>query len=224
MDKIAQLTADGSHTIIIPAKSLSYHSRFGAIQESKHVFIRAGLEYLYSSLSPVPAIHILEIGFGTGLNALLTMQWGLEKRQNILYTTLETNPLQIEAYQVLNYPQQLNIEAKFFHEIHRSEWEKFVSIHPLFMLCKLDCSLLHFVPTDQYHLIYFDAFAPDAQPELWTNEIFERMYSCLVPGGVLATYCSKGNVRRALLTAGFNVEKIPGPPGKREMLRAWKSG
>ena len=177
-----------------------------------------------SAISPVPAIHILEIGFGTGLNALLTMQWGLEKRQNILYTTLETNPLQIEAYQVLNYPQQLNIEAKFFHEIHRSEWEKFVSIHPLFMLCKLECSLLHFVAKDQYHLIYFDAFAPDVQPELWTKEIFEKMYDCLVPGGVFVTYCSKGDVRRALHSVGFQLEKIPGPPGKREMLRAWKPG
>lgn len=232
MEREIQVTADGSHTIAIPALQVTYHSRHGAIQESRHVFIQAGLMAVPST----EKIHILEMGFGTGLNALLTLQYALQQQQSVSYTSFELYPLEAQQVANLNYAQQLNAEnehsegrlEQMFTGMHEAEWEKDTRIHPLFSLHKTNQSLLNLpLPHEQakslftgFHLIYYDAFAPNAQPELWTAELFSKLWGTLVPGGILVTYCSKGDVRRAMQAAGFTVEKIPGPPGKREMLRA----
>jgi tRNA U34 5-methylaminomethyl-2-thiouridine-forming methyltransferase MnmC len=214
------LTKDGSHTVAIPEMDVTYHSLHGAIQESMHVFINAGLRSIQSSGS----IHILEMGFGTGLNALLTFMETEKKPLPIHYSAIELFPLEQQQVQSLNYYVKLNrIDLQpIFEQLHTTEWEKEISISPYFTFLKLKINLINFSPSSLFNLIYFDAFAPAAQPELWTKESFERLYKMLHPGGILVTYCSKGDVRRAMQAAGFLVEKIPGPPGKREMVRAKK--
>lgn len=197
------VTADGSHTIAIPDMNVTYHSTHGAIQESMHVFIHAGLQAIQA-----PAIRIFEMGFGTGLNALLTLQYATTP---VYYYAVEQFPLTAQEIEGLNYGTDL----------HQYPWNKDVKISEKFTLHKAHASLLDVSPVVQpFHLIYYDAFAPASQPELWSVAVFEKLYSLLEPGGMLVTYCSKGDVRRAMLAAGFNVEKLAGPPGKREMLRA----
>jgi len=218
------VTADGSHTISVPEMNVTYHSIHGAIQESRHVFINAGLLYVLKSLKPSYTIHILEIGLGTGLNALLSLIEAEDNQQQICYTAVEPDPLLIEEVVELNYCNQLNRPdlQNIFNSLHSCEWEKEVSLTPSFTIRKTKQSLLHFTITETQHLVYFDAFAPMAQPELWTKEVFENLYHLLSPNGVLVTYCSKGDVRRAMQSLKFSIEKLPGPPGKREMLRAKK--
>lgn len=216
------LTKDGSHTVAVPDMNVTYHSVHGAIQESMHVFIEAGFKDLAAGLEQV---HIFEMGFGTGLNALLTLIEAQQKALPVSYTAVELFPLEQSELQTLNYCEQLNRPAlqPVFEQLHSSKWEEKVTIQPGFTLFKTRTDLLHFINlSNPFHLIYFDAFAPSAQPELWTPAIFQKMYELLLPGGRLVTYCSKGDVRRAMQTAGFRVEKIPGPPGKREIVRAWK--
>lgn len=196
------LTADGSHTIAIPDLKVTYHSTHGAIQESLHVFIQAGLQVIQA-----PLVRIFEMGFGTGLNALLTMKYATIP---VYYYSVERFPLTEEEVAGLSYGNTL----------HQHPWNEDVKISEQFTLHKAHGSLLAITPLQTFHLIYYDAFAPAAQPELWTKEVFEKLYSFLEPGGILVTYCSKGDVRRAMLAAGFIVEKLAGPPGKREMLRA----
>jgi tRNA U34 5-methylaminomethyl-2-thiouridine-forming methyltransferase MnmC len=216
------LTKDGSHTVAVPEMNVTYHSVHGAIQESLHVFIEAGFNKIAPDLRH---IDIFEMGFGTGLNALLTL---IEAEKIALpgsYTAVELFPLEQQQLQVLNYCEQLNRPElqTVFDQLHHSKWEHRVAIRPHFTLLKSRSDLLSFInPSTPFHLIYFDAFAPSAQPELWTTAAFQKMYELLLPGGLLVTYCSKGDVRRAMQAAGFRVEKIPGPPGKREMVRAMK--
>jgi tRNA U34 5-methylaminomethyl-2-thiouridine-forming methyltransferase MnmC len=233
------LTRDGSHSISIPEMNVTYHSVQGAIQESMHVFIEAGLksvrplgEGLQNIESggavrhiPEAARRITEMGFGTGLNALLTLIEAEKQNQQIIYTAIELYPLHTEEVNALNYCKQLNRPdlQTFFEQLHQCEWEKDISINPFFIFHKTKTNLINYLTNELINLIYFDAFAPNAQPELWTKEIFEKLYNLLSPGGILVTYCSKGNVRRAMQAAGFDVEKIPGPPGKREMIRAVKA-
>lgn len=214
------LTKDGSHTVSIPEMHVTYHSVHGAIQESLHVFIHAGL-YPAIEIFPSAVISIFEMGFGTGLNALLTLSEAEKLKQHIDYYALELFPLEQSQVQQLNYCQQLNTAElePLFKMMHDANWEQEVSVSPHFKLQKSRSDLLHLHTGKRFHLVYFDAFAPSAQPELWSKEIFEKLYAILVPGGVLVTYCSKGDVRRAMQAAGFIVEKIPGPPGKREMVR-----
>ena len=217
-------TKDGSFTISVPEMKVTYHSLHGAIQESRHVFISAGLNYACGNPKVHDVLQLLEIGLGTGLNALLTLLDTEETRCPIHYTAIEPFPLSLEEIDLLNYCSQLkrvDLEDKF-KRIHQCEWGKEVMISSLFTFHKTRESLLHF-SGGKYHLIYFDAFAPASQPELWTQSVFEKIYKMLFPGGVLVTYCCKGDVRRAMLNAGFVVEKLPGPPGKREMIRAVKS-
>lgn len=218
MQRMPIITKDGSHTISIPELGVTYHSHHGAVQESMHVFINAGL--LVSDTSTC----ILEMGFGTGLNALLTLIEAEKLQRLVHYTALELFPLQREEIIILNYCQQLNREYlnPFFQQLHACEWEKDIPITPHFTLHKKRKDLINFSTDQQINLIYFDAFAPAAQPELWTKEIFEKLFAMLESGGILVTYCSKGEVRRNMQAAGFTVEKIPGPPGKREMVRAIK--
>ena len=215
------ITKDGSHTISIPEMNVTYHSHHGAIQESMHVFINAGLKYVSGNL-PKTGISIFEMGFGTGLNALLSFIEAEKNQVKIHYTTVELFPLQEHEITSLNYCEQLHRKdlEPVFHQLHQSEWEKDIHISPYFTIHKTKASLLNFTTSKFFNLIYYDAFAPSAQPELWTKQVFEKLFLMLMPGGVLVTYCSKGDVRRAMQAAGFGVEKIQGPPGKREMVRA----
>lgn len=218
MQRNVILTNDGSHTIAIPEMNVTYHSIHGAIQESLHVFIEAGLK----SASPLEsARHILEVGFGTGLNALLTLMKTEKTTQIVHYTAIEPFPFEGKEISSLNYCEQLNRKDLhiIFEQLHNCRWEKEIKISETFYLKKTKQILQDYKPDKTYDLIYFDAFAPNAQPELWTKEIFAKIFSTLKPGGILVTYCSKGEVRRNMIAAGFNVEKIPGPPGKREMIR-----
>ncbi|MFC0773707.1 tRNA (5-methylaminomethyl-2-thiouridine)(34)-methyltransferase MnmD [Terrimonas alba] len=218
------ITKDGSHTVSVPEMNVTYHSLHGAIQESLHVFIDAGFRYTLSNLNKLD-IYIFEMGFGTGLNALLTFIETEKLNINVHYTAVELFPLQHEETNALNYCEQLQRSdlKPVFEQIHQCEWERDISITSFFTLHKVKNSLLNFNSSTSQHLIYFDAFAPSAQPELWTKEVFEKLVRMMHPGGVLITYCSKGDVRRAMQAAGFIVEKIPGPPGKREMVRCRKA-
>jgi tRNA U34 5-methylaminomethyl-2-thiouridine-forming methyltransferase MnmC len=220
------ITADGSDTVSIPALNVTYHSMHGALQESKHVFIEAGLKSLI--LDEAVHLNIFEVGFGTGLNALLTIIEAEKLQREIHYETVEPFPLESTEAGSLNYCKQLVREdiQPVFELLHQCEWEKKTKITANFRFKKSRSNLLNFETAgtclsgrQAFKLIYFDAFAPNAQPELWTKEIFEKMFAMLEPGGVLVTYCSKGDVRRAMQAAGFNVEKLPGPKGKREMIR-----
>jgi len=215
------LTEDGSHSISVPDLNVTYHSIHGAIQESMHVFIEAGLRFWSGHSQWADRYKIFEMGLGTGLNALLTAIEAEEKKSKIRYTAVEQFPISIEEARTLNYTEYLDHE-KLFQQIHESSWIERVIISEYFILQKEKISLLNFSAAERFNLIYYDAFAPNAQPELWTKEIFEKLFQMLEPNGILVTYCSKGDVRRAMMSAGFGVEKLKGPPGKREMLRAVK--
>ncbi|HEX7847021.1 MAG TPA: tRNA (5-methylaminomethyl-2-thiouridine)(34)-methyltransferase MnmD [Chitinophagaceae bacterium] len=217
------VTKDGSHSISIPAMKVTYHSIHGAIGESKHVFIQAGL--LDSEIFDFIGVHtVLEIGFGTGLNALLTLIEADQHKNRIYYTALELYPLDEKEVNQLNYCEQLQQPAyqPRFERMHECGWEEMFEISEFFRLTKIKRDLLAYNTDDLFSIIYFDAFAPTAQRELWTREVFEKLYNMLTVDGLLVTYCSKGDVRRAMQAAGFTIEKLQGPPGKREMLRGRK--
>ncbi|NTS40175.1 tRNA (5-methylaminomethyl-2-thiouridine)(34)-methyltransferase MnmD [Flavisolibacter sp. BT320] len=215
------LTKDGSHTIAIAEKGVTYHSVHGAVQESMHVFIEAGLGTILTSPDKTE-ISIFEMGFGTGLNAFLTALVALEQQRSFFYTAVETAPLSAEEASLLNYSDSLGY-GELFTALHQCAWDEAVQVNDFFTVEKRQTELTAFSPSRQYDLVYYDAFAPSAQPELWTKEVFEKLYGMMHTNGVLVTYCSKGDVRRALQAAGFSVEKVPGPRGKREMLRALKA-
>lgn len=213
-----ELTQDGSHSLRHHELDELYHSHYGAIQESKHVFIEAGLKQIEAK-----SVSILEIGFGTGLNALLSAIEAQLTDLSIEYTGIEKYPVGEETWSKLNYPDVLGAEKGIFAKMHQSAWGEFHEVIPGFKLRKLETDFSDFQADEAFDLIYYDAFAPSAQPEFWEGQILENMHRALRPGGILVTYCSKGSFRRALQSAGFEVEKIPGPPGKREMVRASKS-
>ena len=219
-------TEDGSHTLFAEQFNEIYHSRHGAIQESQHVFIKTGLDYVLEQ-NKTNTATILEIGFGTGLNALLTMIEAEKRNLKINYTTIELYPVDIATIKELNYTQQLGYEYCYgpYHSMHLVRWNEAHDVTPNFNFKKINTSVLEcmFEP-ESFDLIYFDAFAPDNQPEMWSVDVFRKMYTALRTGGILVTYCSKGVVQRTMKEAGFTVEKTPGPPGKREMLRTAKNG
>jgi tRNA U34 5-methylaminomethyl-2-thiouridine-forming methyltransferase MnmC len=223
MERKLIITKDGSHSISVPEMNVTYHSVDGAIQESMHVFIQAGLRDS-GVFDFVGVHHVLEIGFGTGLNALLTLIEADKEKNRIYYTAIELYPLNEAEIRELNYCEQLNQPhyKRLFEKMHQGEWEEMFEITDNFRLTKTKCSLLDFSTENSFFLIYFDAFAPDVQPELWTKEVFEKLYGMLIEDGILVTYCSKGNVRRNMQAAGFKVEKLPGTSGKRKMLRGRK--
>ena len=215
------LTGDGSHSIKVPELNVAYHSIYGAIQESMHVFINASF-YGSGCLQRPEPLRVFEMGFGTGLNALLTLIESEKIKTKVYYETVELFPLNEQEIRSLNYcgllkrPDMQNV----LEQMHNCDWEKEIAITENFTLTKRNVTLLNFKLLNSFEIIYFDAFAPSAQPELWAKEVFDKMYATLAPGGVLVTYCSKGDVKRTMMAAGFNVEKLPGPPHKREILRA----
>ena len=228
LDKELLLTKDGSHTVVIPSLDITYRSRHGAIQESTHVFIKAGLHYEWSRMPQETTIEIFELGFGTGLNALLTCVEALAARRKISYTTIEPDPLDPEMARLLNYPD----EGHYLQQMHEASWGNAVSIHEYFTFTKYNLTFAEFVghqasDSDDafkpgYDLVYFDAFGPLTQPELWSAESFSQIVALMNEGAALTTYCSKTVVRRTMTNAGMQVTKIPGPYGKREMVRAIK--
>ncbi|MCW3102928.1 MAG: hypothetical protein JWO09_1368 [Bacteroidetes bacterium] len=214
-------TSDGSHSLYVPELNEHYHSIHGAIQESRHVFIEAGLKHTLNNNHS--ALSVFEVGFGTGLNALLTYLESERSGVKIDYTSVEAFPLEEAIFHELNYPAEIGAGREAFEQLHASSWEVKTNISENFSLLKLKTSLLDVVLKDElYDLVYFDAFGPPVQPEMWTDEVFSKLCKAMKKGGVLVTYCAKGEVRRAMKRAGLSVEKIPGPPGKREMVRAVK--
>jgi tRNA U34 5-methylaminomethyl-2-thiouridine-forming methyltransferase MnmC len=216
------ITEDGSHSIAIEQTNITFHSRYGAIRESEHVYMDAGLKQLLHKKS---SLNIFEMGFGTGLNALLTLIHAEKANQKIYYETVDNFPLETGFFEKLNYCEQLNRpELKpLFFQLHHSKWNQEISIGFFFTIKKMNTMLQPYVFNKTFDIIFYDAFAPNAQPELWTEEIFKKLFSALSQNGLLLTYCSKGIVQRAMRAAGFVVEQLPGPPHKREILRARKT-
>ncbi len=214
------VTKDGSHTLYSARFNQWYHSLSGAFQESRRIFLELGFDYVKES-APKP-LRILEMGFGTGSNALLTFVKSQEEQIPVHYTSLEAYPVAAEAYEKLNYDALMH--STILQSLHQASWNEAVVIHPDFILEKIQTTIQDFIQQDfageSYDLVYYDAFAPSSQPELWTPEIFTGLAKTLHPGSVLTTYCSKGEVRRALKAAGFRIEKHPGPGYKREVVRA----
>ncbi len=204
-----------------PELNETYHSIHGAKQESLHVFIKNGLEFVVQNFSK-HSVKILEIGFGTGLNALLTERYAKEKGVKIEYTTLEAFPVNESIWQQLTYAQ-LESEKEIFYKLHHDPWDQWTEITPGFMLKKLNTTL-QLVSFDHHYfdLVYFDAFAPNKQPEMWTLPMLQKTIESLVSKGVFVTYCAKGQLKRDLHAIGTTVETLQGPPGKREMIRATK--
>jgi len=214
-------TSDGSKTIHLVDWNEQYHSKHGAIQEAYHVFIKSGL-----SLFNDRSLAVLEIGFGTGLNALITFLEAEKLNLDITYTGIEAYPITKEELEQLNYISELKAQAveSEFLKMHQSPWERKIKISNSFHLCKRQKEFSEVHDVDAFDLIYFDAFGARVQPELWTETIFAKMHTALKYQGVLVTYAAKGSVRRAMQAVGFVVERLQGPPGKREMLRATKEG
>ncbi|GAC1367357.1 MAG: tRNA (5-methylaminomethyl-2-thiouridine)(34)-methyltransferase MnmD [Hymenobacter sp.] len=221
-----RLTGDGSATLFVPALNEHYHSRHGARQESAHVFIRHGLAPLLRAGGGQPQpLRILEVGLGTGLNALLTLEASGNAGAVVGYDALETYPLPPAVVDALQpeWAQRGARQGELFGQLHAVPWNVPVALRPGFVLTKrLEPLQTAALPSRAYHLIYFDAFAPEKQPELWREAIFRQLHAAAVPGAVLVSYCAQGQFRRHLRAAGWLTEKLPGPPGKREMTRARK--
>jgi tRNA U34 5-methylaminomethyl-2-thiouridine-forming methyltransferase MnmC len=212
------LTEDGSNTLYVPEIDECYHSSHGAIQESRHIFIEAGLKHCAKK-----EIRVLEIGFGTGLNAFLTMIEAEGSGKKIHYTSLEKYPAEIEKALKLNFPEELSPENRnVFEKLHTTEWNQDIQINTSFILKKIEADFTCYTFADQFDVVYFDAFSPEKQPEMWSEELFKKIFDHCNPESILTTYCAKGIVRRAMQAAGFTVERLVGPPGKREILRGKK--
>jgi tRNA U34 5-methylaminomethyl-2-thiouridine-forming methyltransferase MnmC len=224
MERKIIITSDGSHSVYVPELNEHYHSRHGAIRESMHVFINAGFKKMAESKSQ---ISIFEAGFGTGLNTFLTYLEAAHLHLEVQYTTVEAFPLENEIIKTLNYPEELKStsgEKLIFEKLHACSWEKTVQISKFFALKKLKITLQELdLKKESFDLIYYDAFGPPTQPEMWTAAIFSKLITYLTPGGILVTYCAKGEVKRTLKKVGFSIESLAGPPGKREMVRAIKT-
>ena len=211
-------TKDGSQTILNEELDSTYHSTHGALTESKHVFLDKGLRKIVEK--GVTNITLLEMGFGTGLNALITAELAKELNLTVQYHTLELFPVPHDVWSSYKLPEEIKTQQELFEQLHYAEWNKLISVNNHFALKKHQVSLLEFIPDTAFDLVYYDAFEPETQPELWTEEVFKKLYSWMNSNAVLTTYCCKGYVRRNMIGVGFEVEKVPGPPGKREMIVA----
>jgi tRNA U34 5-methylaminomethyl-2-thiouridine-forming methyltransferase MnmC len=214
------ITADGSTTIRIPDWDENYHSSHGAIQEAKHVFIANGLDLFKNQAE----ISILDIGFGTGLNAFITFL-ETQNKEKVNYVGVEAYPICHEEVNQMNYPSELkaNSFTSIFQKLHNCEWEQEVTIASHFKLTKRQQLFQDIEDKNLYNLIYFDAFGFPLQPELWSELIFKTMFDALLTNGVLVTYACRTSIKNAMIASGFTIEKLPGAPGKREMLRATKN-
>ncbi len=225
MKRELRLTKDGSHSIYIPEMDEQYHSMHGSIVEAEKVYVEYGLaaESGIWNLESGKTILLLEMGFGTGLNALLTWKYAQDHGLKITYVTIEKYPITAEELTALNYATQLGLKQEMLQRLHEADWGKKVELDEHFSIYKMQEDLREVELAQQFDLVYFDAFAPEKQPHLWAEEVFEKLYAAMKEGGVLTTYCVKGEIRRRLQKVGFQIEKLPGPKGgKREVLRAIK--
>ena len=214
---IPEVTTDGSQTLYIPELDEHYHSVKGAVTESLHVYVGLGFEHALKKQDGARQLRVFEVGFGTGLNALLTLEAAVREGVDVSYTSAELYPLSWQEAQVMSYG-----DAMTFQRIHQQVWNEAVRVTDRFTLHKVQGDVLN-IDIPEADVVYFDAFAPEKQPELWTVELFKKIYDAMAEGGVLTTYCAKGVVRRMLQEVGFTVERLQGPPGgKREVLRATK--
>jgi tRNA U34 5-methylaminomethyl-2-thiouridine-forming methyltransferase MnmC len=215
-------TSDGSKTIQIEDWDEQYHSIHGAIQESQHVFIKTGLHHFLNLYKPIN-LNILEIGFGTGLNAFLTALESEKLGVKILYEGVEAYPVLAEELSQLNYAALIApANQALFDTLHKLSWDESHSLSSKFSIKKRNQFFSDIGDVNFFDIVYFDAFGARVQPDLWTESIFKRMFKAMKTHGVLVTYAAKGSVRRAMQAVGFRVERLEGPPGKREMLRATK--
>lgn len=215
-------TKDGSHSLLNESLNETYHSTHGAVQESIHVFIQNGLNF-WIEKNKSKELAILEVGFGTGLNALLTLKESIEQKIKIRYTSLEAFPVESSLVRQLNYPSLVPFDSseEKFYALHQCEWNKEVAITPDFVLEKQEAKLQEIdLGTKKYDLVYFDAFAPAKQPEMWDISVLDKVANSLKENGVFVTYCAQGQLKRNLKSLQLQVESLPGPPGKREMVRA----
>lgn len=221
MDKVARIieTEDGSHSLFSEQFAVDYHSKYGAIQESQHVFIQAGLAPV---VAVKPSVRIFEMGFGSGLNAYLSLLFLNDQQKKIYFETVEAFPIPVEQAASLNFPSLLKGSNDDFQALHQAPWNEPVAITSQFTLCKKSGTIQETTLSGDFDVVFFDAFAPSSQPELWESPVLEKIYEAMAPGGIFVTYCAKGVVKRTLRAIGFQVEGIPGPPGKREMTRATK--
>ena len=218
MERRVMMTEDGSHTMFENGMEEPYHSTHGALQESMHIFIKQGLHTVEQ-----PSVRILELGFGTGLNTLLTLNESISLHLDIYYHTVEKYPLKDFEYNLLNYEKVIDPSPEgMLYRIHSCPWGEAVKISDQFTLYKEEADFRAMNLPPNINLVYFDAFSPEKQPELWTTNIFDSISQVTDSGAILVTYSSKGIVRRALTSCGFDVYKVAGPPGKREMIRAIK--
>lgn len=218
MDRELRLTEDGSHTLFVTALDEPYHSIHGALQESSHIFIKQGFQTIQKS-----PLNILEIGLGTGLNMLLSLveshKYGLE----VYYHAVEKYPIVPSEYRKLNFEKIIpNIPTGSLIKMHEASWEAEFALTDGFKIYKEQSDFRSMNPKGLFDLVYFDAFSPDKQPHLWTSKIFSKLFYLMNPGAILVSYSAKGSVRRALVSSGFEVEKVSGPPGKIEIIRAIK--
>jgi tRNA U34 5-methylaminomethyl-2-thiouridine-forming methyltransferase MnmC len=220
MDRELVITSDGSHSLYIKEMDEQYHSKHGAIAEANKIFIEYGLSYQSKRKKE---LSIFEVGFGTGLNALLSLMYANSSQLQIHYDTIEKYPLKLEEVSNLNFKEELKLTDDLLLKLHTVPWEKWIKIQEGFNLYKREMDLLDLDLMNSYDLIYFDAFAPEKQAKMWGKEVFEKLYDSLNNQGVLVTYCVKGEIRRRLIEIGFKIEKLKGPEGgKREVLRAIK--
>ncbi|MBC8267065.1 MAG: tRNA (5-methylaminomethyl-2-thiouridine)(34)-methyltransferase MnmD [Flavobacteriales bacterium] len=219
MQKELITTSDGSHSFFVPSLNETYHSKHGAIAEAKHVFIENGLMATNKN-----KVNILEVGFGTGLNTLLTLQKAKEQKLEVFYNCLEPYPLKKEEYSKLNFTNFLDCPKENLMALHNGIWEKEIQLQANFTLLKNKVAVQIFTTNKKIDIIYFDAFAPEKQPEMWRKSVFKKMYNYLKDDGFLVTYCAKGVVKRTMKAVGFEIIVLDGPPGKRQMTRANKKG
>ncbi len=226
------VTEDGSHSLQLSSIPESYHSCHGALNEAIHVYLKPNF---IQQAKTVKTIYVFEMGFGTGLNAFLTFLYAYILKCRVVYTTIEAFPISRSIYNTLNYPtlciEQLQLEypsinlldfTDIFFNMHISEWEKEIPLSKSFTLIKHAQHIQNFsFPENQFDVVYYDAFAPQFQPDLWTPCIFQKLHRSMSPNGILTTYCCKGDVKRALKISAFRIEKLQGPKGKREILRAF---
>ncbi|QSE97896.1 tRNA (5-methylaminomethyl-2-thiouridine)(34)-methyltransferase MnmD [Fulvivirga lutea] len=218
-------TEDGSHSLYNKELNETYHSFHGALQESRHVFIENGLRFWHSENSQVKKVKIFELGFGTGLNALLSLEYGIKNNIEIEFMSIEAYPLDKEQYEILNYSNLVadGSLTDFFNDMHEIPWNSQVPIHEKFLLEKIHDKIeLIDLRNQKFDIVFYDAFAPSKQPQLWEIPQIEKVVNSLKKGGVFVTYCAQGQLKRNLKSLGLEVNTLPGPPGKKEMVMAIK--